>query len=298
MDNENRKYYVEDYETATGNIAAYLTNYIATYGIKALVGGISGGIDSALTFALAYPVCKEAGIPLIGRSITIDSNKPEEVERARAIGKVFCMDFKEVNFTELYKVERELFFSSLFNYSDLMKEDDVKIAEGNLKARIRMKALYFLAGIFKGLVLSTDNLTELDLGFWTLHGDVGDLGLIQRIPKTDVYNMTEYLAHEYGGEMEDALMSTVNADATDGLGISKTDIDQLMPDWRERHADTRSAYREIDNILEEWRMYGHLEGTQQKYADHPIILRHASTTFKRLNPVNMPLEEILKGKIL
>lgn len=52
------------------------------------------------------------------------------------------------------------------------------IADGNIQARLRMIYLYNLASIHKGLVLSTDNQTEYQLGFWTIHGDVGDFNPI------------------------------------------------------------------------------------------------------------------------
>lgn len=61
------------------------------------------------------------------------------------------------------------------------------IANGNLQARCRMIHLYDLAGIHGGLVMSTDNQTEYQLGFWTIHGDVGDFDPIQDLWKTEVY---------------------------------------------------------------------------------------------------------------
>lgn len=64
----------------TLNIRSCLTKYIADYKLNSLVLGISGGIDSALCTALVKPVCEQLNIPLIGRSITIESNKKEEVE--------------------------------------------------------------------------------------------------------------------------------------------------------------------------------------------------------------------------
>lgn len=52
------------------------------------------------------------------------------------------------------------------------------IANGNIQARCRMIHLYDIASIRKGLVMSTDNQTEYQLGFWTIHGDVSDLDQI------------------------------------------------------------------------------------------------------------------------
>ena len=300
-----------DYENVVKNLRSLTKDYIVNSNLKSLVIGISGGIDSALVAVLVKSVCDELGIPLIGRSITIGSNSIEEQERARAIGKLFCSDFNEVNLTD--------------NFEDLkatmsIEEDDDdidsnskewKIRLGNIKARQRMMYLYNLASINKGLVLSTDNMTELLLGFWTLHGDVGDYGLIQELWKTEVYDMSEYLC-DVSGELNDeeskALMSCILGDATDGLGITSTDLDQILPDWRNRHNSTRSGYSEVDEILIDYlNMVDELLKMQkvgQEYIalsekilllkDTPVIQRHMKSQFKRENPFNEKRENFIK----
>jgi NH3-dependent NAD+ synthetase len=72
------------------NIRTCLSKYITDYKLNSLVLGISGGIDSALCAALVKPVCEQFNIPLIGRSITIESNKKEEVERSLKIENFFA----------------------------------------------------------------------------------------------------------------------------------------------------------------------------------------------------------------
>ncbi|MGL5636118.1 MAG: hypothetical protein ACRDD0_04475, partial [Bacteroidales bacterium] len=68
-------------------------DYVKNAGLKALIIGESGGIDSALTTVLLRPICDELGIKLIGRSITIETNTPEERQRSNDIGNAFCHDF-------------------------------------------------------------------------------------------------------------------------------------------------------------------------------------------------------------
>jgi len=77
------------------NIRKELEAYITEKGIKSLVLGISGGIDSAICAALARPVCDKLNIPLIGRSIPISTNTSEERDRAEMVGNAFCTDFDE-----------------------------------------------------------------------------------------------------------------------------------------------------------------------------------------------------------
>ena len=94
---------INDYKPVVINIRKCIKQYILDNNIKSLVIGISGGIDSSLCAVLAHPVCLELGISLIGRSITIETNKPDEIKRAAAIGKYFSTNFKEVDLTEVFK---------------------------------------------------------------------------------------------------------------------------------------------------------------------------------------------------
>ncbi len=268
---------ITDYGKAVDNIRKHLKEYLQNHGLQAMVVGVSGGIDSALTTALAGKVARDLNIPLIARSITIESNKPEEVERSIMVGKAFATDFRHVDLTEAYHKLRP------YIVEDLDKEDtqsyDFKIRMGNIKARMRMIYLYDLAAKNKGLVLSTDNYTELLLGFWTLHGDVGDLGMIQNLWKTEVYEMAKWLAdNEANQQQREALYACINAVPTDGLGITNSDLDQLGA----------PSYSEVDKILK-----AYLAG-DKSLENHPVIQRHLKSAYKRNNPYNFPREIILK----
>ncbi len=268
---------IKDYKKAVENIRNHLKQYLLENNLKAMVVGVSGGIDSALTTALASKVAHELNIPLIARSLTIESNKPDEVQRSIMVGKAFATDFRHVDLTEAYRKIQPLIVE------DFDKEDknsyDFKIRMGNIKARLRMIYLYDLAAKNKGLVLSTDNYTELLLGFWTLHGDVGDLGMIQNLWKTEVYQMAKWIAeNEATPEQAEALWACINAVPTDGLGITNSDLDQLGA----------NSYAEVDNILK-----AYLNG-DQSLKDNPVIKRHLATRFKRNNPYNFPRGIILK----
>lgn len=242
-------------------------NYLIAHpNIKSLIIGVSGGIDSALVCALVRPICDELGINLIGRSLPFNTNKKEELQRATDIGMQFCTDFWEVkifNKLELNKIIK--IFDESENYSS--------IRSGNIMARLRMIYLYNLAHTNNGLVLSTDNFTEYLLGFWTLHGDVGDLSPIQNLWKTDVYSMAEYIAkYELGDTIPTAkaLWKCIHALPTDGLGITNSDMDQIGAD----------DYFEVDQIFNDYFYYG-------ENKDHPVIKRYLNSEFKRNNPVNI-----------
>jgi NAD+ synthetase len=277
-----------NYKKTIENIRKELKNYLIENKLKSMVVGISGGIDSALVCALAYPVAKELNIELIGRSITIETNKPDEIERARNIGNNFCTNFKEINLTTEYLNLKDLTSDSdtIINIKETDRE--IKIRLGNIKARVRMIYLYDIAQKNKGFGLSTDNFTELLLGFWTLHGDVFDYGMIQELWKTEVYNMTEWLSINENLNINgsSALKSMLNAVATDGLGITSSDLDQILPDWKDRYNTTREGYSEVDMILENYLVNG-------SYNNHIVVKRYLSTEFKRNNPINLKRENII-----
>jgi NAD+ synthetase len=266
-----------NYKKAVENIRSILKTYVQNAQLQSLIIGQSGGIDSALCTVLAKPVCDELGIELISRSITIVTNKPEEYERANAIGKYFAHNHKYIDLSDaFYALEKMVM-------EDFENEDhtsfNYRLRLGNVKARTRMIYLYELASKYKGMVLSTDNYTELMLGFWTLHGDVGDYGMIQNLWKMEVYEMAKYLASEMeNSQAADALIACVSATPTDGLGITNSDLDQIGV----------STYAEVDAILKQI-LRGEIAGLE----NNKVYQRHINSQFKRNNPYNIPREQIL-----
>jgi NAD+ synthase len=264
---------ITDYKTAVENIHTELKAYLIKCKLKSLVLGVSGGIDSAITAALARPVCDEVGVTLFCRSITISTNKPEEIKRAELTGLAFGHDFKEVNLSETFD---NVLPGVIENYETTDKTDfGYKIRQGNVKARMRMIYLYELAAKHKGMVLSTDNYTELLLGFWTLHGDVGDYGMIQNLWKTEVYEMAEFLAKTNPNQVQaEALDSCIKALPTDGLGITNSDFDQLGA----------SSYQEVDQILIAYLK----DPNKEALLKHKVVQRKLNSEFKRSNPFSIP----------
>lgn len=271
---KNNMQLIFDYQKAIDKTRKLLEEYIISNKLNSLVIGLSGGIDSALVAALSYKVCQKLNIPLFGRSITIETNKPEEIQRAKAIGHSYTTDFREINLTDTYLNFRN---SVVEDFDTLNLSDfNTKVRLGNVKARVRMVYLYELASRNKGLVMSTDNLTELLLGFWTLHGDVGDLGIIQQLWKTEVYEMSKFIAeNEANDNQKNALLACVEAIPTDGLGITNSDLDQLKA----------PTYTDVDNILMEY-----LETKNPQLESNPVIQRYFNSHYKRNNPFNFKRE--------
>lgn len=257
-----------NYEHVFNVLVDKTAEYVTSNNLKAMVLGISGGIDSTVVAAICHEVSKKTGIPLIGRSLPI-KNKEDEFSVSELVGEAFCDEFKVFNLSNSYK-------ASLFDLcadAGLIKDrkgydwywiSDLEeltgrtpIANGNLQARCRMKHLYDIASIHKGLVMSTDNQTEYQLGFWTIHGDVGDFDPIQDLWKTEVYGLANYLHDRYRSKalealhndyketcdkyraMSYAVYSSCKLIPTDGLGISNSDLEQIGA----------KSYDEVDDIL-------------------------------------------------
>ena len=259
--------------------------------IQSLVIGVSGGADSALVSLLARDVCYIAknakiDIKLIGRLLIMPGNKPDEVQRACDLGNIIFDDFKPLDLTKAYY--QLIDNIEIGNQSKDSFEN--KIRMGNIKARIRMIQLYHLAHLNKGIVLSTDNLSEYMLGFWTIHGDVGDFGMIQNLWKTEVYSLLKNYAAEFLEHSKEKLLiqDIINAVPTDGLGITKSDLDQF--------GDIKS-YKELDLILEEYSKNGAAKFLKNKGVLPKCLVMYETTHYKRNNPYNIPRERLMEVTI-
>ncbi|MGL5226911.1 MAG: NAD(+) synthase [Bacteroidales bacterium] len=250
-------------------------DYVKNAGLKALIIGESGGIDSALTTVLLRPICDELGIKLIGRSITIETNTNEERQRSNDIGTAFCHDFKEIDLTQLYHTTLDTIEE--LPYEEDTTSKDYRLRVGNIKARLRMIYLYNLAQKHRGMVISTDNQTEWQLGFWTLHGDVGDFDPLFGLWKTEVYHVSKYICSTLTDEKQKAaLQACIDCVPTDGLGITSSDVEQLGA----KH------YDEVDAALWAYMKDG------SNSINPKVIARHKASAFKRVNPVFITREEI------
>jgi NAD+ synthase len=145
-----------------------------------VVLGISGGIDSAVT---AY-LCVEAlgSRRVIGLIMPDLRVTPEEdVRDAKLVASELCVETEEIDIARIHKA----FVKGLVSN---------RLAEGNLRARIRMSLLYYHANVANRLVAGTGDRSELLLGYFTKYGDGGvDMLPIADLYKTEVRELAEVL---------------------------------------------------------------------------------------------------------
>lgn len=275
-----------DYKKVFDTIVDNTIEYLVMNNIETMVLGISGGIDSTVSAAICAEVSRRTTIPIVGYSLMCTTNENEECAAADAVGLSFCTEFHTVNIQDIY--EKQSIAFKEFNGGD----ESTTVVEGNIKARTRMQFLYYIAGLRHGIVIDTDNLTEHSLGFWTLHGDDGDLDLIGGLWKHEVYGMAKYLHDEFY-EMPDelhALELSISLNPTDGNGVKAGgDLAQIAPGY---------TYDDVDKIIKiiiDVQQYNNELPADNKYPMDlikNIYRRMLNTEFKRAHrPIVIPINE-------
>ena len=278
--------YKKVFETMVSETARYLGDSH----LKTMVLGLSGGLDSTVTAAICQQVVKqypELGLKFIGVSLPCSSNTTEENDSASLAMRGFCDEYWVQNLQDDYvhmKATCELRYPS------------TPISQGNIKARLRMIYLYNIASVTGGLVMDTDNLTEHNLGFWTIHGDVADFNPIGGLWKHEVYELCKYLYTEVFTDADDvrhqALRAAYGILPTDGNGVAAGgDMAQIAPGH---------TYEEVDDILNSYLQAGDDENAknqtmqrlQAAYGEETVervIRRHLNSAFKRKRmPIVIP----------
>jgi NAD+ synthase len=198
-------------------IADWLAERLALAGAEGFVFGLSGGVDSATTAALALRAVGPAsvlGALLPCHSEPIDGRLGQRVADAFGIPTV--------------TVALDGAFDALI---ENLPPTEHRLAAANIKPRLRMTALYYLAQTNNYLVLGSGNKTELLVGYFTKHGDGGaDLLPLGDLYKTEVWE----LARDLGVPSE-----IVTRPPSAGLWPGQTDEDEMG-----------ITYRELDRVLE------------------------------------------------
>ena len=208
---------IEDYEVLKNRIVRWIKDYAESNGIKSLVVGVSGGIDSAVTSTLAA----ETG--LMTYCIGMPLLQKEEQESLSDIHLDWLGDTYWDTKTEKFDLSN-LF--EVFRYT-MRKYGEDELALANSRSRLRMVTLYQVAQTVGGIVVGTGNKVEdYGIGFYTKYGDGGvDIAPIADLYKTEVWELGRHL-----GINE----KIINAKPTDGLwDDGRNDEDQIGASYAE-----------------------------------------------------------------
>jgi NAD+ synthase (glutamine-hydrolysing) len=216
-----------------------LRDYVDKNGFSEVVIGVSGGIDSALTAALAVEALGPERVHLV----SMPSRYSSEATRAdaRRLAELLGADFREIPIESVVEAYHAVLAESFAG-----REHD--LAEENLQARIRGTNLMALSNKFGWLLVATGNKSELSVGYATLYGDMaGGFALLKDVFKTDVFRLARHLNERGGRELIPS--STIERAPSAELRADQLDQDSLPP-YPELDR-VLEAYVELDRSLEE-----------------------------------------------
>jgi NAD+ synthetase len=205
-----------------------LRDYVRKCGFDKVLLGLSGGIDSALTAAIAARALGPDKV--LGVAMPTRYSSEGSVTDAEALAANLGIECRVIPIDAIFQTyldELVPVFAGL--------EGDV--TEENIQARIRGAVLMALANKYGRLVLATGNKSELAVGYCTLYGDMcGGLAVISDVPKTLVYDLARYLNTDREVIPESTLTKAPSA--------------ELRPDQEDQ--DSLPPYEVLDRIVEAW----------------------------------------------
>ena len=221
-------------QTPAGDPSAYAAlvlgtcDYVRKCGFRKVILGLSGGIDSALTAAIAVDALGKENVT--GLAMPGQYSSEHSIKDARELACKLGIRFEVIPIGEIFDSYRK----ALARIFAGLPED---VAEENIQSRIRGNILMAMSNKFGELVLTTGNKSELGVGYCTLYGDmVGGLAVISDVPKTMVYSLSRYV---------NSLRPVIPQSTLD-----KPPSAELRPGQKD--SDTLPPYEVLDNILEDY----------------------------------------------
>jgi len=257
-----------------------LSDYVDKNGFGDIVLGVSGGIDSALTAALAV----EALGPERVHCVSMPSRYSSEDTRrdAERLARNLGTDFLELPIDSIFDGYEQ-------TLSSVFEGREADITEENLQARIRGTLLMALSNKFGWLVVATGNKSELSVGYATLYGDMaGGFALLKDVFKTDVFRLAKHLNDHAGREL---IPETI---------IERAPSAELRADQKDE--DSLPPYPALDKVLEAYveedRSHEELttDGFDQDVVDRAIALIDRAEYKRRQAPPGVKLRPKAFGR--
>src|SRR5215212_12264351 len=226
-----------DYALLADQIASWLRFQMEQAGTSRLVLGLSGGIDSAVACALSTMA---AGPSRVIAAILPIHSRPEDLRDAELVASAFEVVPRVV---DLVPAHDALVAAMPGDDAAGLEDANVdparqatrrQLADANVKPRLRMTSLYFLANRYNGLVVGTGNKTELAIGYFTKYGDGGvDVLPLGDLDKTAIRGLARAL-----GVPEQVITRAPSAGLWEGqtdeaeIGVTYDQLDRVLASTR------------------------------------------------------------------
>ena len=160
-----------------------VTDYVRKNGFKKVVIGLSGGVDSALTAAIAVDALGADNV--LGIFMPSPYTSQESGEDVAELARRLGIETQTISITPAFEQYRQ-------TLAQAFRGKAADTTEENLQARIRGNILMAFSNKFGHLVLTTGNKSEMSVGYATLYGDMaGGFAVIKDVPKTMVYELAQ-----------------------------------------------------------------------------------------------------------
>jgi len=211
--------YPDDLGSIHRALALGIRDYMRKTSFQEAVVGLSGGIDSALTAALAVEALGADRLHTVAMPSRYSSD--HSLGDAEVLARNLGIDFRVVPIEPMHRaVEASL--------APVFGDRPPDVTEENIQARIRGNVLMSLSNKFGWLLLTTGNKSELAVGYSTLYGDMcGGLAVLSDVPKTVVYDLSRRINSEAGREL--IPQHTIDKPPSAELRENQRDEDSLPP---------------------------------------------------------------------
>jgi len=241
LSGDRHENFPDECEAAYEALVVGTRDYIHKCGFRRVIIGLSGGIDSSLTAAIAVEAVGNENV--IGIGMPGPYSSEHSVTDARDMARNLGVRFELISIREQYD-------ACLKALTPVFNGASAGVTEENLQSRLRGLTLMALSNKWGALVLTTGNKSELAVGYCTLYGDMcGGLAVISDVPKTLVYSLSRVANKRHKGAIPENV-------------FTKPPSAELRPDQKD--TDSLPEYDVLDQIL---RRYVESNESSQQIAD-------------------------------
>ncbi|MDP2173269.1 MAG: NAD+ synthase, partial [Candidatus Cloacimonadaceae bacterium] len=212
-----------------GRICAFIRDYLENSGFEKVILGLSGGIDSSVSAALAARAIGAENV--IGVMMPYRNSHPDSLDDATELAILLHIEHHVVSISSM----TDAYFAGFEPEATLLRR-------GNWMARMRMCVLYDLSAKYKALVVGTSNRTELLVGYFTQHGDAAcAIEPLGHLYKSEVWQLAREL--NIPGKI---IEKTPSADLWEGqtdeaeIGLRYNELDRILFDLTELDINFRA----------------------------------------------------------